>query len=111
MCGDTCLWLAVHQNLPPLSDPTRSAGSSSDSRQPTFAEDRLAESRRSAAHPRGQLTAPLLTFVVPGSTAPNGSNCDGQATEEEDIRLTFASPGSESTAYRSLGVVSNAMPH
>ena len=42
MDGETCLWLAAHQNLAtPLSAPTRSAGSSLDSREPTFAQDRL----------------------------------------------------------------------
>ena len=41
MDGETCLWLAAHQNLTPLSAPTRSAGSSFDSREPTFAQDRL----------------------------------------------------------------------
>jgi hypothetical protein len=41
MNGETCLWLAARQNLTPLSDPTRSAGASADSREPTFAQDRL----------------------------------------------------------------------
>ena len=41
MDGETCLWLAAHQNLTPLSAPTRSAGSSFDSRVPAFALERL----------------------------------------------------------------------
>ena len=53
MGGDTCLWLAAHQNLTPLADPTRSVGSSANTRQPTFAEDRLWAERPHRLAPGG----------------------------------------------------------
>jgi hypothetical protein len=43
-------------------------------RREAAGRDRLlmADSRRRAAHPQGQLNTTSLTFVLPGSAVPNG---------------------------------------
>ena len=63
MDGEPCLWLAAHQNLTPLSAPTRSAGFSFDSREPT--------SRRTGY---GRHTCRLAPHIAMSALEPEGTD-------------------------------------